>query len=171
MCQEFPHTQKISLLCGLCPRFEDWQHRSQVRGISGELSIPCLPLDRQRASTEDYLIYFDPVCLTIFFMLMFPNVPELNRTYIMALMRSHPRSKRPSTGFCRTNPRSQGLHKQNRCQTPAVQWQFSLHMKKFHIQLRERCLLKLDFCQCFLAVIGKDLDCQQSCFSTEVWLS
>lgn len=55
-----PHSAKSFLTCGPFHRFEDRQHRSQVRGISGELSFPCLPLDRQRASIEDYLIYFDP---------------------------------------------------------------------------------------------------------------
>lgn len=46
---------------------------------------------------------------------------------------------------------------------------FPTHEKN-PVQLRERCLLKLDFCHCFLAIIGKNLDCQQSCL-TELGIS
>lgn len=169
-----PHSAKSFLTRGLCHRFEDRQHRSQVRGISGELSFPCLPLDRQRASIEDYLIYFDPFCLTIF-----PIVPELHRTWHIwrDLIQGRKDFWQVSAG------QTQGVKGcRSRIDAKLQQFKGNFHhtWKKILFnyqkadgfvvtQLRKRCLLKLDFCQCFLAVIW-NLDCQQSC-STELGIS
>ena len=155
-----PHSAKSFLTCGPFHRFEDRQHRSQVRGISGELSFPCLPLDRQRASIEDYLIYFDPFCLTIFFP---PNIHGTSDEISSKVEKTFDR-------FLQDKPQewraAEAESMPNSSNSKAI---FPTHEKN-PVQLRERCLLKLDFCHCFLAIIGKNLDCQQSCL-TELGIS